>query len=223
MLGLVLILLCVEGFLLRKIWSKDHRLAKIVTKSEFVDPRKEDEHPIEKSQTEGKELAKLDALTKDPSQLTKREYELLQVLMQQNDTIDHSSNETLIPETENNAREEDYNPTCLLNDTGNLREDSPRMILETKNEDLYSSIPITEFPFFIGKLRKNVDYCIEKNVVSRYHAKITKEEDRIYITDLNSTNGTYVNEEILQTYEKCEIKHGDRIALANLQYEFKLS
>jgi pSer/pThr/pTyr-binding forkhead associated (FHA) protein len=65
-----------------------------------------------------------------------------------------------------------------------------------------------------------VDYCLEKNVVSRYHAKLTKEEDKYYITDLNSTNGTFVNDQILTTYEKKEITQGDRIALANLNFEF---
>jgi pSer/pThr/pTyr-binding forkhead associated (FHA) protein len=65
-----------------------------------------------------------------------------------------------------------------------------------------------------------VDYCLEKDVVSRFHAKITKEQEQYYITDLNSTNGTFVNQEPLQTYQKKEIKLGDEIAFANIRYQF---
>jgi pSer/pThr/pTyr-binding forkhead associated (FHA) protein len=117
---------------------------------------------------------------------------------------------------------EDYNPTCLLSDIAEQPEDTAKILLKSPDEEQYSSICIEEFPFFIGKLRKNVDYCLEKNVVSRYHAKLTKEEeDKYYITDLNSTNGTFVNERLLTSYEKKEIIQGDRIALANLNFEFQ--
>jgi pSer/pThr/pTyr-binding forkhead associated (FHA) protein len=65
-----------------------------------------------------------------------------------------------------------------------------------------------------------VDYCLEKDVVSRFHAKITKEQEQYYITDLNSMNGTFVNQELLQIYQKKEIKFGDEIAFANIRYQF---
>jgi hypothetical protein len=113
-------------------------------------------------------------------------------------------------------QEEDYNPTCLLN------EASQRLtfVLKSLEDSEYKDIPIKDFPFFIGKLRKNVDYCLEKDVVSRFHAKITKEQEQYYITDLNSMNGTFVNQEPLQTYQKKEIKLGDEIAFANIKYQF---
>jgi pSer/pThr/pTyr-binding forkhead associated (FHA) protein len=95
-------------------------------------------------------------------------------------------------------------------------------LLKSVDESIDTSVSVTEFPFFIGKLRENVDYCLQKSVVSRYHAKITKEEDKYYITDLNSTNGTYVNETKLNPYENKELKQGDRVDLADLTFEFVL-
>jgi preprotein translocase subunit SecY len=82
------------------------------------------------------------------------------------------------------------------------------------------TIKIFHFPFFIGKLKKNVDYCLVNDVVSRYHTKITKEDDTFFIMDLNSTNGTFLNGEALPTYQKKELRLGDEIALANIKFLF---
>lgn len=117
---------------------------------------------------------------------------------------------------ESEEEEELINPTCLLN----ASEPEYCCMLKPMEGTDYNPIPITDFPFFIGKLRKNVDYCLEKEVVSRYHAKITREGDRYYITDLNSTNGTYLNKEVLMTYQQKELKSGDEISLANISYTF---
>jgi len=42
-------------------------------------------------------------------------------------------------------------------------------------------------------LGKDGDFRIDDNSVSRRHAKLTRDGDELYIEDLNSTNGTYVN------------------------------
>ncbi len=114
---------------------------------------------------------------------------------------------------------EELNPTCLLNAT----EPEYSCILKPVEGAGYEPITIKNFPFVIGKLKKNVDYCLEKEVISRYHAKITKEGDCFYITDLNSTNGTTLNKEALMTYQQKELKPGDEVSFANIRYLFILS
>ncbi len=109
-----------------------------------------------------------------------------------------------------------YNPTCLLN--ADLAK-SEICILKSLN-GAYPNITIEHYPFFIGKFRNNVDYCIEKDVISRYHAKVTREGEEYFLTDLNSTNGTFHNGEMLLTYQKKEIKVGDEITFADLKYQF---
>ena len=48
------------------------------------------------------------------------------------------------------------------------------------------------FPLW-RKSKGNVDYCLDKEIISRYHAKITRR--MIYaILQINSTNGTCLNE-----------------------------
>jgi pSer/pThr/pTyr-binding forkhead associated (FHA) protein len=117
---------------------------------------------------------------------------------------------------EDKVDEDGYNPTCILNE----ELQSPSYLLKPYDPNQYETITMSQFPFFIGKLKKNVDYCLENDIVSRYHAKITKELDGYYITDLNSTNGTFLNSESLLTYQKKALKPGDEIAFANIKYQF---
>ncbi|MGN1145330.1 MAG: DUF6382 domain-containing protein [Acetatifactor sp.] len=63
----------------------------------------------------------------------------------------------------------------------------------------------------LGKKREEVDICLEDISVSRIHARIVKEEEKVYIEDLNSTNGTLINGQRLQPYEKRKLEEGDEI------------
>lgn len=202
--ALIMIVLCLEGYLLRKIWSKKNKIARIVTKSEYIDPRIEPDYT-------GIRLGRIKPIRTDYLQ---EEYSSTedQGNIVTNTVYSQKEMEKI------NPTQGEINPTCLLSD---LCKDSGvvKLYLKPRAESGYQSIPLLEFPFFIGKLKSEVDYCLDQNVISRYHAKITKEDGKYYITDLNSTNGTYLNGGMLQTYEKKEILLGDEIAFANISYQ----
>lgn len=69
----------------------------------------------------------------------------------------------------------------------------------------------------IGKSRE-ADITIDYSYVSRKHARITCEDGAYYIEDLDSTNGTFVNDTEIE--EKTEIKPGDMITLADYNLIF---
>jgi len=115
-----------------------------------------------------------------------------------------------------NKVNEYVNPTVLLN--ADLPASGCR--LEPMEEDKYDVIRITEFPFIIGKQKGYVDYCLDKEVVSRYHLKIFKEENKYYIMDLNSTNGTCLNKIPLPCYQRTELEDGDEVEIAGIKYIF---
>ncbi len=94
--------------------------------------------------------------------------------------------------------------------------------LEPEDKDSYSVIDIRDFPFIIGKLKSNVDYFLDREIVSRYHVKITKEEEKYYITDLNSTNGTSLNDKPLSCYQRHEIIKADKVSIAGINYSFHI-
>ncbi|WP_310602226.1 DUF6382 domain-containing protein [Anaerosporobacter sp.] len=89
-------------------------------------------------------------------------------------------------------------------------------------ENTYKKLRIQEFPFYIGKMTEGMDAVIEESTISRIHAKITQEEKEFYITDMGSTNGTFVNEENIQPHSKMLIKTGDVLRFASISYVFEL-
>ncbi len=220
LMGMLLIILCVEGYLMRKLWNKENRLTKMIARNEYIDPRQE--YGIEKRKAEDADNKILPRQV-DPSQLTRREYELWKGQYDNNQKLSDAMQRKTPAPKEQEVLLEEYNPTCILNEVADQSYKSTVILLKSQDEEQYASINIKEFPFFIGKLRKNVDYCLEKTVISRYHAKISKEEELYFITDLNSTNGTFVNDRMLTTYEKTEIMKGDRIALANLCFVLQMN
>ncbi len=63
----------------------------------------------------------------------------------------------------------------------------------------------------IGRSRSN-DIVISSDAVSRYHAQITKQGSEIIVRDLDSTNGTYINDDVERTQE-CRLRRGDQIRI----------
>lgn len=83
------------------------------------------------------------------------------------------------------------------------------------------NISIESYPFIIGKLEKNVDGVIKHSSISRIQAKINCSDNQYFLEDLNSKNGTYVNEERIAPYEIVEIKIGDKIGFAEMDFIFR--
>lgn len=77
--------------------------------------------------------------------------------------------------------------------------------------------------FKIGKDTMYNDYFVSNNsAISRRHAEILCENGKYYITDLNSTNHTYVEGNIVSPGYKVELHSGDTIKLADEEFIFTL-
>lgn len=83
-------------------------------------------------------------------------------------------------------------------------------------------IELKSFPFVIGK-NKTCDSSILDPTVSRIHAKIDRQQNSsesydIVIEDLNSTNGTLINDTLLSPYEKMPLALGDHVTFGSSTY-----
>lgn len=78
--------------------------------------------------------------------------------------------------------------------------------------------PITSWPFLMGKDKERVNLFIKDHSVSRIHARLMEEEGNIYIEDLHSTNGTYLNDLALSPHDRIKIKRGDVIQLGRAEF-----
>lgn len=80
---------------------------------------------------------------------------------------------------------------------------------------------IQKYPFTIGKAEKDSDAFLDEKTVSRTHARIYEKDDRYYIEDLNSMNGTYLNEERLPAYTMTPLAEGDILRFAEAEFCFR--
>ncbi|MDZ7815842.1 MAG: FHA domain-containing protein [Planctomycetota bacterium] len=79
-------------------------------------------------------------------------------------------------------------------------------------------VKIKKNVFEIGRVKKN-DLCLKGDVkISRRHAKIEFIKGRFYIVDLQSANGTYVNDRLIRV--RTEVKDGDKIVLGDTEMVF---
>lgn len=88
------------------------------------------------------------------------------------------------------------------------------------SEETGESIPLAKFPFYIGSLAGYADYVISSDTVSRFHAKLLKKDGDLFVVDLNSTNGTKVNGQLLNLQEAVRLLPGDRISFADRKYRY---
>lgn len=81
-------------------------------------------------------------------------------------------------------------------------------------------ILISKPEFTLGRLENQVDYVIRSSAVGKVHAQIVAREGSYFIKDLNSKNGTCINDVKIDSNEEYEIENNDRISLANNDYIF---
>ena len=77
-------------------------------------------------------------------------------------------------------------------------------------------IAMSEGPVLIGR-QTGANLRIRNAAVSRRHALIEKDGDKYIIADLDSRNGTFVND---MPVKRCELHHGDRVQIGESQFFF---
>lgn len=82
------------------------------------------------------------------------------------------------------------------------------------------TIPVSYYPFLIGKQENLADYILQHDTISRLHVRIDRKGDAYWLTDLNSTNGSTVNGRVLQANETVPLNVGDHVDLADLHFQF---
>ncbi len=83
-----------------------------------------------------------------------------------------------------------------------------KLVLKFENEVL-KDVPIGARPVTIGRAPDN-EIPIDNLAVSNYHARVYTEAGRLVVEDLNSLNGTFVNE---QRVERATLRDGDAILI----------
>lgn len=94
----------------------------------------------------------------------------------------------------------------------------PYLIRLKNNERILINKP----RYRLGKEKSYVDYFIGDNAaVSRSHADIVTNGEEYSIIDMNSTNHTYINNQMIQSGVEVKLNDGDKVKLGNEEFEFK--
>ena len=70
----------------------------------------------------------------------------------------------------------------------------------------------------IGRDREN-DIVLDSDSVSRRHARVEHRDGRIYLTDLDSTNGTYVNDDN-EPVRDTQLRRGDQVKIGDTIFKY---
>lgn len=77
---------------------------------------------------------------------------------------------------------------------------------------------LTEDQTVIGRLPE-CTIQLQSNMVSRKHAEVSKSDDKFFVQDLGSGNGTFLNGKKIE--QPTELKHNDRLKLGPMLFRFE--
>lgn len=112
---------------------------------------------------------------------------------------------------------EDYGNTVFLENSIAKMENK----LYGTNKGNKYHIDLSSLPCIVGKLAGSVDVVIKDKTISRIHAKILRQEEEIYVTDLNSTNGTFKNGLRIEPNEMVLIEPGDELRFGEMTFSYR--
>lgn len=137
--------------------------------------------------------------------------------------------------TSNEYEDIDLNHTMLLSDY--IEKENPqarlRLIRQSVDEQTINSekeayidkkeIVPEHFPCVIGSMKSLVDFVVDKPYISKMHTCIQKKDEDYYVEDLNSTNGTFVNELRIYGQYPEALHPGDILRIGLLTYKVEIT
>ena len=110
----------------------------------------------------------------------------------------------------------DSTVVTVIRDEGPATEVGDACLVVINGTDLGKRYPLTRFSTVIGRSSKT-DVQIEEDSISRNHGMIVNQGDRYLLKDLGSTNGTYVNDRLI---DELDLRDGDLIKIGRTIFKF---
>lgn len=107
-------------------------------------------------------------------------------------------------------------------ETTMLSQTQIRLTLKTVDPESFPALAeglmMTDFPVIIGKLVSDHRFRINVATVSRRHVRIEYKDDLFFVTDLKSSNGTYLNGRRLTAHKPEVIRSGDYLVFSEVEF-----
>lgn len=155
----------------------------------------------------------------------------LETKKEQNKTYKEKKRESIVTRRKNQKEKDKQEEITFSFDPNEDTNITNPTVLLTKSNQIIGELkyignqkeldhPITTTPFFIGNKAEAVHAFLTSKTVSKVHAKIYKKEEFFYIEDLNSKNGTKVDEILIPCNTPYVLKKHVKIEFADVLYEF---
>ena len=113
--------------------------------------------------------------------------------------------------------------TGILNATTLLEGREPELTLKSVNPQLCGHLYISTLPAMIGKEVADSQCRISVPTVSRRHARLEYKGEAVYVTDLRSSNGTFINGELIAPMKPALLAAGDHVIFSDVEFIFEKS
>ncbi|MEQ1820892.1 MAG: FHA domain-containing protein [Fimbriimonadaceae bacterium] len=106
--------------------------------------------------------------------------------------------------------------------------EGPRIILKRSGAETDEVFAVTDgaiigrFDPNVGPVDIDLGSLAEAVYISRKHATLSYEEDSWKLTDLGSSNGTFILRGDFERVETCDLEDGTEFALGNARFVFKV-
>lgn len=101
-----------------------------------------------------------------------------------------------------------------------MNESYFEFVSESERRIYGGNIVLKDDNTIIGSNKAICDCVIDNQTISRNHVRVSKVDNRYYVMDLNSTNGTFVNGIRLIDNETKEIINGDELMIGRIKLKF---
>ena len=102
-----------------------------------------------------------------------------------------------------------------------LHEEQRGVILQSVDLDKTGNLYISNFPATIGKEVSDHSCRIQDPTISRRHARLEFKGKDFYLTDLRSSNGTFLNGNLIFPMEPQKLSFGDHVTFSNVEFIFE--
>ena len=133
------------------------------------------------------------------------------------DSGDPEDERTVFDADEGTVIEEDG--TALDEDRTRFYEEPEATLVIIQSENLEENVHLTDEEVVLGR-EEDADIVIDDQRVSRKHCKIALTDGRYVLTDLGSSNGTFING---QKVTEKDLENGDKIQIGNTILQFEIA
>lgn len=99
-----------------------------------------------------------------------------------------------------------------------VEDEEKQLCLKSIQEGKYADVHFEEESVVVGCMSESCNYILKAAGVSRMRTKLMPKADGVYLLDMNSTNGTYLNGDLIESGREYKLEEGDMVTFARCEF-----